>query len=176
MKVALLSAGPSLRKSFDPAVPYKLRIGVNTAVQFHKCDWWVCADSHRVEEIESKVIGKPKLFMVDGQRDQMDGDCRKRWKITGWREVTAEIGASMSWLNNSGPAALLLAKWLGATHVDCYGVDMAGGLDATMEQTPSSKYRNDQRWALEKSFWHLISQWVSERGMTVNRIGVEHGV
>ena len=174
MRAALLSAGPSLQHSFDPAALYDLRIGVNTAVQFHKCDWWVCADSHRWIEIEAAgVKGKPKVFAIDTQRDRticFAPDKAKKFKFTGWDEVFEATGASTSWMSNSAPAALILAHWLGAKEIDCYGVDMAGHLDATGIVDDSTRHRNETRWSLERGIWTLMVDWLAQRGTKVTRI------
>lgn len=178
MRVALLSAGPSLQASYGPVDPklHKLRIGVNTAVNLYKCEWWACADSHRFIDIHNAgVIGKPQAFCIDAQRDRticFEPDIAKKYKITGWDEVFAEVGASTSWMSNTAPAALILAKWLGATEIDCYGVDMAGHLDTTGKIDDSTHYRNEQRWNMERQIWTLIVQWLAERGTKVTRHGV----
>lgn len=177
MRVALLSAGPSLRKSYDPAAHHDLRIGVNTAVEFYPCDWWACADSHRWIDIAKRgVVGHPKVYAIDAQRDRTQGLEPKlfsKFDWTGWDEVFDAVGASRKWMNNTAPAALILAAWLGATEVECFGVDMAGDMDATGRRDDATHYRNEQRWQLERGIWTLIVQWLFERGTKVKRHGVQ---
>jgi len=179
MKVALLSAGPSLQASYGPAVhDHDLTIGVNTAVQFFPCDWWACADRHRFVEIDKygvKTIGKkkklPKLFMIDAQLH--DARCYEanqidRYDVTGWNDVYEATGASKAWADRTATSALILAKHLGATELDVFGVDMDGHLDCTREITDSTKYREPTRWLLERQMWTLIRGWIEARGVKVS--------
>lgn len=168
MNVALLSAGPSLSSSYGPAdqAAFDIRIGVNTAVTLFPCDWWVCADTHRFvqivngEEGDRKPIGKPRLAMIDGQihnAQAMHADLINQWQVTGWDQVFRESGADKSRANNSGPAGLVLAKWLGATSIDCFGVDMVGNTDAVGRPC---KYRVDGRWIKEREDWQAFVKWL----------------
>lgn len=175
MRAALLSAGPSLVRTYDPDAKYDLRIGVNTAVQKFACDWWSVADGHRFIEIDGDgtVIGKPDVWMIDAQHLHVQcyaADRYKAYRFHGWDATFDEVGASRSWANASAPCALILARSLGATEVDCYGVDMAGGLDVSGKIDGSTHYRNEKRWELERGLWHLIVEWLQNRGTTVRRI------
>lgn len=177
MRVALLSAGPSLHKSYDPAVPYDHRIGVNTAVQFYPCDWWACADSHRwIEIFDAGVIGKPRVFQIDAQRDRtqcFEFAKFEQYQWTGWDEVFEAVGANPLWMSNTGPAALVLAAWLGATEIHCFGVDMAGHLDVTEVIDDSTRHRNPPRWEKERKAWDEIVAWLTDRGVKVYRNGIQ---
>ncbi|QNN23523.1 hypothetical protein HED60_14980 [Planctomycetales bacterium ZRK34] len=177
MRVALLSAGPSLRGSFAPvaaamdlpgprkhhapgARPYDLVIGVNTAVEYFACDWWSCADAHRFEEIKPNCIRRPSLFMLAPERDKLMRRCPEQLAehdVVGWDEIFAKVDADPKWQNWSAPSALVLARHLGARSIDCYGVDLVGGVDCTGK---ACCHRNPGRWEREAELWQTIVNWL----------------
>lgn len=166
MRIALLSAGPSLLAAADPGADCQIRIGVNTAASLHACDWWSCADAHRIEEIDP--IGSPRLFTMGPEYDKALARCSdkaKRFEVLLWDQVFHETGASPKWQNWSATSALVLGKWLGATAIDCYGVDMAGvTCCAGGVMAPE---RRPQRWERERALWRTIVKWLSKQGTQV---------
>ena len=160
MRVALLSAGPSLSSSFHPdAAPHDVRIGVNTAASLFACDWWSCADQHRFAEIEP--VGTPRLFTIDAEYHKMqsrNGDKVAKFEVQGWKSVFADVSAPSIWQNFSATSALVLARWLGATHLDVYGVDMTGVTCCAGETM--APQRKQSRWERERDLWAEIVNWL----------------
>ncbi|MFI4862426.1 MAG: hypothetical protein ACIAXF_17305, partial [Phycisphaerales bacterium JB063] len=70
MKIALLSAGPSLRQTFNPDAKFDLRVGVNRAAGAFHCDWWSCGDGQTF--LEHEPVGFPVLFTMT----EADGNLR----------------------------------------------------------------------------------------------------
>jgi len=149
---------------------YDLTIGVNTAVEHFRCDWWSCADAHRFEEIKPQCIGRPSLFMLAPERDKCMRRCPDQLNehgVAGWDEIFADAGADPKWQNWSAPSALVLAKYLGATAIDCYGVDLAGEADCSGK---ACHHRNPTRWEKEARLWHVIVTWLQSQRIRVRRI------
>lgn len=69
-------------------------------------------------------------------------------------------------------AALALAGFLHADHVDVYGADFGGG--NTLAEfdgfvSPEANYTAN-RWERERAAWDKVSEWLSGRGVTVERM------
>lgn len=172
MRTALLSAGPSLVKSYDASQPYDLVVGVNTAAALYDCDWWSVADAHRFYEITPK--NNPSVFTIGPERDKIlasDQAARlKSTNVTDWntvKESVGLIGTKVPMPNWSCTSALMLCKYLGATSVDVYGVDLSGERDVTGEKT---HHRNADRWKKELVEWDWLVEWMREAGVEVERV------
>lgn len=86
MRIAILSAGPSTRQTFDPDAHFDLRIGVNAAVADFHTDWWACGDAQTFDRITP--VGFPVLFTLrDLTATSTDGVPRlaQRERSTGER-------------------------------------------------------------------------------------------
>ncbi len=169
MRIALLSAGPSLAKSYDASQPYDLVIGVNTAASLFECDWWSVGDAHRFFEITPK--GNPKVFTIGAERDKvLASDDRLRLQgveIEEWQTVMDHAAIPAGMPNFSCTAALMFCHYLKADSVDAYGVDMIGAEDVTGEAT---RWREPVRWGKERVEWAYLVNWMQESGITVERI------
>lgn len=172
MRTALLSAGPSLAKSYDASQPYDLVVAVNTAAALYDCDWWSVADSPRFLEITPK--GNPSVFTMGVERDKVlasDQAARlKNTNVTDWKTVMESvglIGCKTPIPNWSCTSALILCRYLGATSVDVYGNDMTGERDITGAKT---LHRNKERWGKERVEWDWLVNWMLEAGIKVERI------
>jgi len=120
-KVAILSAGPSLTRTYRGRDGYEEVIGVNRAVACFECDWWSAFDSCTLDLV--KPIGNPRLFtreVVVQSHDTPDD-------VVIIERVYDEVGIGIKKNTFSLTGALFLAEWLGATEIDIYGHDMLPG-------------------------------------------------
>ena len=173
MKIAILSAGPSLIESYGGnASPYDLILGVNTAAAMFECDWWSVGDADRFEEITP--IGNPDVFMIGAERDKvyrstlasrLDGVKVEEWQTA--MDATGITGVRLACPNWSATAALIFAKHLGATSIDVYGADMQGAADVTGKETV---WRCSSRWDRERVEWAFLVKWLTDAGIEFNRV------
>lgn len=172
MRIAILSAGQSLRQTFDPTEHFDLRIGVNAAAAMHYCDWWSCGDAQTFDRIEP--VGFPVLFtMTDSdsqfRRRRVTAERLERHRMVLWSEVAKRVHPPSVWSNWSITAALGLAVDLGAKDVQVYGHDMTGTVD-------SSGHRLDKRaenWKRVGRDWLLTRAWAVEQGLRINEHRLE---
>ena len=171
-RIALLSAGPLSLDLFDETEIYDIRIGVNTAVTKFGCDYWSIADAHRFEDIiPEDVIGLPKVFMIGAQRDRVlahQPERLSKHEVLIWEDVSRKVEAPPKWETWSAIGALVLAKFLGAQRVDCYGVDWSGEKDCT--GAVDKQNRNEKRWGREKKQWNEVVKWMKEHDVLIQRI------
>ena len=178
MHVCLLSNGPSAVHYPGPS-RFDLVIGVNWTVTRWHCDWWVFCDAATYEN--HRPLGNPRIATRNPAARQIQE------RVTGkpHADFTAKLGAGLvviledmtspkkspevaEWWCYSGCAGLVLAFWLKATRVTCYGVDLAGKEDFTGKESTS---RSDERWARERIIWDWFAGAVAECGVEVERCG-----
>lgn len=136
MRIAILSAGLSLRRTYRPDVPYDVRIAVNAAAGEFACDYWSCGDG--LAFAQTVPVGFPAVFTID--RD--DGHFRRvadrlaKHRVMLWcdkRPELMEMGCPATWSDWSITAALALAVLLRdateQTQIDVYGHDLSGTVD-----------------------------------------------
>lgn len=168
MKAAVLCPGPSLIE-FRGGTGYGAVIGVNRAAAYTPCDWWVICDEQTFAMCVP--LGSPSVVC--------DQDCLARLLRKYPRSADyAWLDREHDWPPRKGPcrwwrfsatSALVLAARLGATHVDCYGVDWRGACDWD-GYTHSGQCRTVTRWADERQVWQSTVDTLAERGVTVERI------
>ena len=78
------------------------------------------------------------------------------------------------WTTYSSTAALMLAGELGATRIDCYGVDMGeSGRGSTTHNWDGSAEptadRTESRWERERRAWSALADILAGRGVEVVR-------
>lgn len=178
MRVALLSAGPSLVRTFDESERFDLRIGVNSAVGFFRCDWWSCGDGQTFERVYQHrgVIGLPVLFCMspDCSRFRATSRLVKRYKahrVVGWHEVRKRVHPPANWDSFSVVASVPLAVDLGATRIDVYGHDCMGTVDVSGHDMAKRAYhfeRTDGGSVQDR--WAMITEWAADKGTEI----VEH--
>ena len=175
MKVAILSAGPLLVHTFNPDARYDLRIGVNRAVGSYHCDWWSAGDAQTFAE--HRPIGHPVLFTMtdtDGQFRRYP-DTQKRLsghRMVLWGECcTALSGQGMPgcWSNWSITAALALAVWQGAQHVDVFGHYYEGEDPNNCTDVSGRRIekRIEQRPRVLRDWKRMVEWAVDQQGSTV---------
>lgn len=182
MRIAILSAGPSLRLWPEEVfIAYDVRIAVNSACEFIACDWWCAMDRIALERLKPK--GDPRIYTRCGLSNKMRNlpesilsrvTMRERFKCepSVW-PITAWEGLSIT-------AALQLACKLGAKQVDVYGHDMDGIVDWRGMLGPDSApprrgrkphNRGPDRWARERRRWRQCLEIARE-----SRVQVRHMV
>lgn len=170
MRIALLSAGPSLVQTFNDSLSFDVRIGVNTAVEHFACDWWCVGDRHLLigeNMAPAKPIGNPRIYTTTETIDRVGLTTALSWSEAGPQysppmEDTAK-GRTSGWDTWTATAAVVLARHLNATSLDVYGVDMAGHSDVSGRVGG----RSDHRWQRERPVWEACIQWIRAQGVRV---------
>lgn len=161
MRAALLSLGPSLARLYEPP-PANILIGVKKAAKAFRCDWACVLDSPSLLLLDTAFAGRPRLLTRRAyrpkytQRDGLDVEA-----FDGFCPVRHD--------DYTACAALVLAGYLGATTIDCYGVDWTDAPDFDGE-TPPEVNRTPTRWARERAQWDGIVTWLHGRGAEVRRL------
>lgn len=168
-KVAILSAGPSLRKTWRPDGRYDVIIAVNAAAVLYPADWWSCMDDHNW--LRYVPAGRPRLFAQSPLlntirlRHAALGESRHPTMLEHEHVRDAQTPPE-HWDRFSATAALGLASHLNARRIDCYGVDHAGTMDVISEHAPA--FRDAQRWQEEIGIWQRLVEWLGAKGVEVN--------
>jgi hypothetical protein len=179
MNLAILSPGPSLQRFVDNPVEHDGYIGVNRAVEAHRCHWWVGVDPHAF--YDAKPIGKPVIFTsdnTDAKEPIPEGYIvvRDKEAFSGIKDLCT-LG-STPWRRWSGVYALMIgALVLKAKRLTLYGYDMTGHLfwDGTWVYTrsfvPPPPTMEDVRWQHERKYFNSVREWLIRRGVEVERVG-----
>mgnify|MGYP001211625051 CR=1 FL=1 len=113
MRIALLSAGPSLNR-FDESEPYDLRIAVNTAAARHRCDWWSVGDHRPYLDIDALGKDALRIFMMGPEIGHLEslgvvlGD-----RAMAWSELKGLCPVD-TWMEYGATAADFMADRNGA--------------------------------------------------------------
>ena len=167
MRVALLSAGLSLRHTFRDSFAFDVRIGVNRAVEHFPCDWWSVGDwqaitGHAINRLVP--LGDPQIYTLDSSIESMDlRSLRIAKPLAGWKATCGHLAPPTRWATWSSTAAVVLAKHLGATSLDVYGVDMTGNIDIGGAVGSA----NGDRWNRERPAWESVVNWIRLQGVNV---------
>lgn len=173
MKAILLCPGPSLANYKPPVVKSDLIVGVNRAAIGFKCDVWCCGDAPCAEDNWYKVIGQPKwLTLGDTQ-----GALASRNKI--WPAETILYESFEQWCSywqiwrqkceTTASWGLLYCAYVGATEIECHGVDWKGNKD--WDGHDYGNNRSDLRWKEESELWQqALMPWLSAHGVSVVRV------
>lgn len=169
MRIALLSAGPVTLARYPGPEAYDLVVAVNTAATLHLAHWWSCADDDRFRQI--KPLGRPHWFVMAPERDKVlahapEQIAEKVADVVTWEDIRPEVNPPNETMSWSCPAALVLARWCGATAIDCFGVDMVGEVDCLGQRAP---HRNGERWKREREHWDRLVGWLHGLGVQVTR-------
>jgi hypothetical protein len=155
MRIAILAPGPSLAR-YQPGehdLRHDLRIAINLAATIHRCDWWTVGDWQAIECMTE--LGTPDIYTMPSSVDAAQSRRAGR-HVLAWSQP----------LQFSAPAALVLARDLGATAIDCYGVDMAG---TTYVDGSTNKCLTDRRWQHEQRLWDEQVHLLRHAGVAVTR-------
>jgi hypothetical protein len=164
MKVAILSAGPSLKRTWRGNDQYMFTIAVNHALSAERTDWLAAGDAPTLVQLGAR---RPFIGVWTMRHIAEAG-------VPGWENVRMIPFNDMpGWVGLSRPAnwsiqaALAGAYGLGATSVDVYGHDMAGTLDVSGRD---GEDRSAERWERERADWQSSCDYMLARGITIRRI------
>lgn len=175
-KIAVLCPGPSLRTF--PAVRhrYDLRIGVNRAVGHVPCDYWVMLDAPVFERV--CPLGFPRVMSPMSQWREVLGKASLSAAARKHQHMVPEsVRASLPrevvrWESWSSTAAVALAYHMGATRIDCYGMDWEGKADFDGATHPTD-CRDADRWRRERKCFIEMRVALGQRGVKLARIGAD---
>lgn len=170
MNVALVSCGPSA-SAFAISDHEGPIIAVSRMATKVRADYWACFDYPVAKEIGEWIIGFPRLYST---ADTVGSLARRKSQWSQMAIVADTLDCPIDdWMAFTAPACLVLGAAMGATRIDCFGVDMAGTGDATggTEGNPDV-VRTAQRWEREREIWESIVGWVGLRGVEVERHGI----
>lgn len=155
MKVAVLCPGKSI-ETFKPD-GYDKVIGVNRAVAFSACDFWMCLDDPK--QVVATLEGGP-------------GAVKGRPVVDQWpkqlKALEARCDHQIEWRKHSSIAAIGVAVLKGATEIDVYGMDWSGDQDWTGKRYGS---RDENRWNDERALYGEIAKRLDEWGIKLTRVG-----
>ncbi len=158
MNTCIISCGPSAKLYEKRTDDYDLVFGVNYAVKYYQCDWWVFQDVDQLTEY--KPLGNPKIWTIH-QANYLTKKTNIPFK-TNW----FDLGVVPFWFWPSiwtAHTALMVAYKLGATSIDCYGFDMAGEDDITgigTEERRKARSIGMGRWARERLDIDRMINWL----------------
>lgn len=171
MRAALLSCGPSLA-AYQPDDRHAWVIGVNRAATAHRCDWWSAMDAPLIVEHRAWLIGDPLLWTLTETRQTVE---RKGISLDGldYCRANNRYGGDIKvWGHYSATAALWLARHIGVTHLDVWGVDMAGEDDWDGYRWKYAS-RKPARWERERELWDQTVAALKADGIEVARHGFD---
>lgn len=165
--VAILCPGPSLLKTFNDAMAYDIRIGVNRAAEAFRCDYWAALDVF--SPTISSPLGSPFWFCCpENYRTCTEAD-PSLLRMPHYSDERITLPKSLNWNWYTYPAALALAYDLGATIIDVYGNDASGVVCFDGKAFPS-QHRTDARWKREASAVELVVSYIQSKGIEFKRV------
>lgn len=183
MRVAILSAGPRLGETFDPAERFDARIGVNAGALAYPVDWWSCGDAQTFARCElPEDWPAPVLFtMTDSdahfRNRQATIDRLKRHRMVLWSEVRRRVCPPTEGTNWSICAALVLAVDLGAQVIEIFGHYYPGeDPDNITDLSGYELAKRKENRARVLADFAVVKRWAEGRGIQVlERVPREEG-
>lgn len=171
VRAAVLCPGPSLT-AFAGRVGYDLVIGVNRAVGLFPCDYWVMLDDHTFDI--AHPIGTPRVLCPRDQWAKVSrrtaNGAAKDFKVLAPEDVDGTLPRRQTpWHKWSATAAIALACHLGATEIDCWGMDWEGTADWDGDTRPFH-CRDEARWHNEQKSFRIMEQAMRARRVALRRI------
>lgn len=163
-RAAIISAGPSVVDTYDPAEPFDVRVTVNSSAQLFESDWWSVADPENF--VRQVPKGAPKLLVMHPEPERYTA-ARERYlqhEVMGWDELKAELDDPPKW-RFSVTAAILLAYHLGARQIEVFGHDMDGIVDCGGYSVAKRK----QNWRKIVPVWQVVEKWLGNGGATLHQ-------
>lgn len=167
MLAALLCPG-SLLVKYAGRGEYGAVVAVNRAAIQHGCDVWMALDLERIRQTRSLVVGKPKLLTNAGTLAalvQQDGPIENAMVVD---DLHRRFPTSFNWIGYSASCGAVYLASIGATRIDCYGMDWRGTKD--FDGVEAGDNRTDDRWAKEEAVWVQLTDRLKWRGVEVRRI------
>lgn len=168
MRAAILSAGPSLTKTFDPDIPYNIKLAVNSAVELVFCTHWIFIDQKAFRYFMPLNDARPIICTSTTAHDNLMADDGYRQRYTEHRCIDIKKGIEyppQNYTTFTVLAAMCAAAHLGATSIDMYGDDKAGHIDCRGIKHGN---RGDDRWNFESEILHHdVMPWLKARKIAV---------
>jgi hypothetical protein len=173
MRVNILSAGPSLAKTWDNDRSHSL--AVNSAIATVQCDDLVAGDRTtccRMQDLGA--FPKYRLWTIDDEVKKIKE--MEEWKhleiisfqhlpgICSLPEVSESMGLPKRPWNWSIQGAIAVAAHLGANEIHIYGCDMKGTTDTAGY---GGEYRCEDRWRRETIDLSVSIAWAGMQGIAV---------
>ncbi len=183
MKAAVCSPGPSVQrypingelriseKCAGSARPYDIVVGVNRAAGMVRCDYWCMLDHFTYDLIP--VIGRPVIVCHAGIYSSMRTAYAqaKEHRHLSIETIPLEYSEPIAWRTWSATCAIVTAFHVGATVIECYGMDWLGTTDSDGFTHPKHR-RSSKRWASEKKLFDRMVPWLAAQGCHVQRVGL----
>lgn len=168
MNIALVSCGPSA-SAFSASDHEGPIIAVSRKAKEVRADIWACFDLPVVLQIQADVIGSPRMFTIYNTFESLQRR-QSKWCNRAMLAESFECPVPQ-WALFTAPACLVLAAAMGATRIECWGVDMSGDGDSTGGATGNPDVvRTEARWERERAIWAGVEAWVKGKGVEVRRI------
>lgn len=168
MKTAILSAGPSLPLTYDPAVVFDMRIAVNGAAKLYPCDWWSCCDHRGIELINPLRASNLLTMTLSNSGYQRPVVAQKLVGMNVRTCADVATDAPKCWRNWSVTMALVLAVEQGSRDVHVYGHDMRGDTDCTGRKCAKRRliFSRDHQSNVPTD-WAAVRRWAQQTGVRV---------
>ncbi len=144
------------------AADYAQVIGVNVAAAMYRCSWWCIGDPPGLTENEPK--GDPRFCIHESVVEALPDPSVDY--IT-WKDKFLPMNPPESWATFTKDAAMILARYIGATELHIYGDDMQGVEDCNGAKRGN---RDAERWRFEGEITDRIARWLRAGGVTVEWI------
>jgi hypothetical protein len=161
MKIALLCPGPSLSLTYEPSGHAHV-IGINRAVLGFACDWWAFTDwqpflhYHHFADLSRLGLFFSGTALDELLRRGMAARMQDARTLLPFEDIDpARTRDALRWGLFTAPAALMLARHLGATSIDVYGADWTDEPDWD-GQRMTGCVRDDARWSNELPIWRGV--------------------
>lgn len=171
MIAAILSAGPSLARTWDPIFFDAFTVyAVNSAAKLYQHDWLSAGDKCWFRGLYPTEMPSPWRGILTCPDSVTDARAWGRSvPVVGWDEVDL-IGAHHRRghpINWSLQAAMCHAAQNGAKLIRLYGVDLAGREDCAGYV---GEDRTEDRWVRERLHLEQTTALLAEHGVTVERV------
>lgn len=170
----ILCPGPKLLRAWSvlqSRVTGALLFGVNRAVEFWPCDYWVALDWPMFSS--GKPKGSPEMITSTATARKLG---RLVFRAYDYRTAGEDLpGRGDHWLCYSMLTAIVAAYDLGCTDIKIYGCDWAGSDDWDGNQSPKVR-RSENRWERERKYFQKLVDWLGVRGVLVARVLNENNI
>jgi hypothetical protein len=139
-------------------------LGVNRAVELVGCDYWVALDAETFTDTHPR--GDPLIITREQTARKIYLQIHKSY---AYPPRDGELpDKNTAWLGYSSLAAMVAAYDLGCTKIKMFGCDMCGVEDWDGKQVARVR-RDESRWKRERKHFQKLFDWLTARGVTVER-------
>ncbi len=156
MNIAILGAAPHITACWRGRAGFDVLIGINRAAASIPCDFWCFGDMET--PLTVTPLGSPRWATNENAARRLT---KRGIAVPAdallWESLSSP-GLAANWPVFSATAALVLARELGATRIECFGVVDA---EPPVNEAP--------RWAIERRIWNEVVAWLTRQGIPVTR-------